>query len=155
MTIYVQWKWIAKTETFLMILHMDADFSDRSRNLRIAPKLFLSAKDVKNTPLGIGRHDFFYFSEDMKGRLMSEAFEEDFDRTRLKSRSIITWAPTHVETGVLAELLCYANIINGFKKEKRHSLRAYLELWASKEDREFWYKIYEVVTKDGPEGLKG
>ena len=38
----------------------------------------------------------------------------------------MTWAPTHVEIGLLADLLLYANIINGLSVPEKEKLRTKL-----------------------------
>ena len=66
---------------------------------------------------------------------------DDYSRTNLRlikktlsdgesewERSTITWAPSHLELGLLNELLCYANIVNGFKEVKKRELRKDLEI---------------------------
>jgi len=66
---------------------------------------------------------------------------DDYSRTNLRltkktlcdgesefERPTITWAPSHLELGLLNELLSYANIVNGFKEVKKKELRRDLEI---------------------------
>lgn len=54
--------------------------------------------------------------------------DKDNKSTTLDKRSVTTWAPTHVEIGLLSELLAYANIINGLKPWKREELKSGLDV---------------------------
>jgi hypothetical protein len=108
MPIFVQWKWQEHTRTFLLIIHFDADGS--KPNLR--------------------KREMF-FSQD--GEPMRLYFPFDWVKDDIKSstyvkRSVTTWAPTHVEIGLLSELLAYANIINGLKPWKREELKSGLDV---------------------------
>jgi hypothetical protein len=40
----------------------------------------------------------------------------------------MTWAPSHIELGMLSELLMYANIIGGLSETARKELRKKLEV---------------------------
>jgi hypothetical protein len=42
--------------------------------------------------------------------------------------AVHTWAPSHLEMALLMEVLCYANIINGLKEDKKRKLREILEM---------------------------
>lgn len=57
----------------------------------------------------------------------------------------ITWSPSHLELGLLSELLSYANMINGFKEGRKRELRKRLEI-AVKGDRPV--KLYENPIRD-------
>ena len=53
------------------------------------------------------------------------------DRSKMlspKKRTVTTWAPTHIEIGLMAELLTYANIINGLKLNQRIELKPKLDM---------------------------
>lgn len=49
-------------------------------------------------------------------------------------RPTITWAPSHLEIGLLSELLGYANIINGLKEGGKRELRRDLEVAVKEEN---------------------
>jgi hypothetical protein len=58
-------------------------------------------------------------------------FLDDFSKPNLRmkehilqpeGRSMMTWAPSHVEIALFGELLLYANIINGLSEETKMSL---------------------------------
>jgi len=65
-------------------------------------------------------------------------------------KSITTWAPSHIELGMLSELLRYANVIDGLSEAKKRELRRNLEL-IGEQDRHLTYdddsltKISEVL----------
>lgn len=110
MPIFFQWKWQENTETFLLIFHFDADGS--KPNLRKREMAFRDP--LQNSTL------FFYTPLDLL-----EGDEEIKDSRR---RTVVTWAPSHVEAGLISEMLSYANIINGFKKNTKDELRSKLEM---------------------------
>lgn len=64
-------------------------------------------------------------------------------------RTVMTWAPSHPELGLLSELLSYANIINGLKPYERRKLRRKLEITydLSKESK----KIKEYMARGNKE----
>ena len=55
----------------------------------------------------------------------------------LGKKAIMTWAPSHPELGYLAEVLRYANIIDGLSEEEKRYLRFDLELVVGMSDRQF------------------
>ena len=105
MPILVQWKWQENTKTFLVIFHFDDDFS--KTNLRTRRMTF-RGKDFSFQ---------MYIPED----LSSSKYIEPHN-----IRTVVTWAPSHIETGLLSEVLSYANIINGFSEEKKRRLLRYI-----------------------------
>jgi hypothetical protein len=58
-------------------------------------------------------------------RLMKKTFKDEMSEFE---RPTITWAPSHLESGLLGELLSYANIINGLKEGGKRELRRDLEV---------------------------
>ena len=56
-----------------------------------------SAPNLRTTILGISKSHF----------------GEDIDLSKRKSTPLLTWAPSHIELGLLSEVLSYANRING------------------------------------------
>ena len=46
---------------------------------------------------------------------------------RSPDATIMTWAPSHPELGLLSEVLSYANIINGLDYDKKLEIRDFLE----------------------------
>jgi len=89
MPILVQWKWIERTKTFLVIFHFFDNYSNP--NLRIRKKS--------------GHWEILY----------------------PQKKAWMSWAPSHVELGLLGELLRYANIVDGLKEFEKRKLRNVLE----------------------------
>lgn len=138
MTIFVQWKWQETTQTFLMILHLDADWS--KSNLRKKEMCFYT---TPNNFLHLYFPSVPY--QHMNGVAKSEIWKEG----QTKKRTVTTWAPSHIEIGFLAELLCYANIINGFKLWQREALKTKLDVSARFfKDIIFLTKRIEEVGKE-------
>jgi len=44
-----------------------------------------------------------------------------------EKRAMLTWAPSHVETGLLSEILGYANLINGLHEIEKRGLKDKLQ----------------------------
>jgi hypothetical protein len=110
--IYAQWKWNEKTETFLLIFHLDParlDADGHKPNLRIREMNFSDFPESDKIEFYVPCRHYSKFSEG-------------------KNRNVVTWAPSPVETGLLQELLSYANIINGFKLPIKLELRQKLEV---------------------------
>lgn len=53
------------------------------------------------------------------------------------AKAIVTWAPSHPELGYLAEVLRYANIIDGLSEDEKRDLRYDLEIEVKLGDWEF------------------
>lgn len=98
MPVFVEWRWQERTETFLLVFHFLDDFS--RPNLRI--------KKYEK-----GKREVIINAPKRKIRNPREAW--------------MTWAPSHVELGLVMELLSYANLINGLKKAERRKLKVQLE----------------------------
>jgi hypothetical protein len=113
MPVFFQWEWQENTQTFLLIFHFDADGS--KPNLRKQEMTFSDFKGMHTAFIYLPLD--FQASEEFKASTMDS-----------KRRSVITWAPSHVEVASMMELLSYANIINGFKKDVRSELRSKLEI---------------------------
>jgi len=97
MPVFVEWKWKEQTKTFLVIFHYYDDFS--SPNLRLKKYDKREKKAIIRTPVG-----------------------------EIETKKAwMTWAPSHVELGLLMNLLSYANIINGLKEAEKRKLRTELE----------------------------
>lgn len=119
MPIFVQWKWQEESQTLLLILHFDADGSEA--NLRNSDMTF-----AKYTFSDDNRQD--YYPSQLPMDICQPTDELKKATVYLKRRQVATWAPSHVEIGLMAELLCYANMINGLKPHQRNELRPKLDI---------------------------
>lgn len=75
------------------------------------------------------------WQEQTKSFLVIFRFIDDFSKPNLRikqypksHRADVTWAPSHIELGLLSELLRYANIIGGLSETTRRELRKKLEV---------------------------
>lgn len=107
MPVLVQWKWIKRTKSFLVIFHFDNDYS--KPNLRTRKMRFEGKRPI-----------YLYVPQDLVP-------EEDVSHPA-KIRTVMTWAPSHLELALLTELLCYANVINGLSETEKKELRYKLEI---------------------------
>lgn len=105
MPILVQWKWKEKTKSFLVIFHFFDDYS--KPNLRVKKMRFEGSEPP-----------YIYVPQD---------FSSTTGRS-IKTRPVMTWAPSHVETGLLGELLRYANVVGGLNEAEKKKLRRKLEV---------------------------
>lgn len=62
--------------------------------------------------------------------------------TKKRGLEWLAWAPSHVEVGLLSEVLRYANIIDGIDESKKRALRPHLEIVKGEEDP---YKLWTVA----------
>lgn len=121
MPIYVQWKWIDKTQTYLLILHFDSDGS--KPNLRNKSMVF--RKYANNNWYQIYSPTKPPTNLCEKEDEAQKDFEKEVKEGKIivRDRIVTTWAPTHIENGLLSEILSYANRINGLKPQIRQELR--------------------------------
>jgi hypothetical protein len=75
------------------------------------------------------------WQERTKSYLVIFLFIDDFSKPNLRIKTYptshkveMTWAPSHIELGMLSELLMYANIIGGLSETARKQLRKKLEV---------------------------
>ena len=94
MPTFVRWKWEEKTKTFLVVFYFYDDFSKRNLRLKMV-------------------------EVDSKGRIPCIDFTASDTSDK---QPVMTWAPSHYEIALLADILQYANIINGLKEEKKRKL---------------------------------
>jgi len=106
-----------RTQTFLMILHFDADGS--KPNLRNEDKTFIRRKS---------EHNYLAYTSTIPFLDTCRIGESEMEWISVKNRKVTTWAPSHVEIALMAELLTYANILNGLKVENRKRLRPKLDV---------------------------
>jgi len=136
MPIFVEWKWVEKTETFLAIFHFWDDGQKNNLRMRIEEEGFVFVANV--------------YEEDMKYEFASvETLPHHFALPYPRTSAYLSWAPSHPEFCFLTEVLTYANLINGQKPNRRRNLRAKLEGKASKvKDKEgYEYTDYEVHSE--------
>lgn len=76
-------------------------------------------------------------------RLKTKTFKDE--KSEFESPTI-TWAPSHLESGLLSELLSYANIINGLKEGGKRELRRDLEVAVKEENG--YLRLYAYPIKD-------
>jgi hypothetical protein len=115
MPVFIEWKWQEDTESYLVVFHFDNDYS--KPNLRSMKMVFerrgkegsIVYYRAENAPIP------YWYQESI--------FGDEGRPVVSKSRMVMTWAPSHVELALMTELLCYANIINGYPKILRKELR--------------------------------
>jgi len=112
MPVFVQWKWEEDSKTFLVIFHFLDDYSEK--NIRLKQKR-LSKKPGNRLYVISPYGDFNY--------------------------PVMTWAPSHVETALISQVLCCANIINGFNEKIKRTLRPILEVTTVRREK----KMIEVA----------
>lgn len=125
MPIFVEWEWKESTKSFLVIFHFIDDYSEK--NLRLKQKCLHKS---------LGKQTVYRISS--------------FGST--PTHPVMTWAPSHVESALISQILCYANIVNGFNEETKRLLRYLLEVTIVRREK----KTIEVaVGNDFKKMLKG
>jgi hypothetical protein len=120
MPILVQWKWIEKTKSFLVIFHFYDDYS--KSNLRL--------KERRIAGFELSTHQFLIYPANEEPNPPVDVFAVDTEKT------IMTWAPSHGELAVLSDLLHYANLVGGLSENIRRDLRYDLEITVAENDLE-------------------
>jgi hypothetical protein len=118
MPIFVEWKWIVKTQTLLAVFHF---WDNGKENLRMRIK----EGDFEN---------FAYADYDKKSPMSDEEFtsiitvpEASFGQSYPRTNAYLSWAPSHAEFCLLTEVLTYANLINGLKPHLRLRVKEKLQ----------------------------
>jgi hypothetical protein len=66
----------------------------------------------------------------------------------VRNKAWMTWAPSHVELAMLADLLHIANIVDGLQDSIKRKLRRFLDgSWQTTEEAKEWLQVF-------PEGVK-
>ena len=121
MPTFVRWKWEEKTKTFLVVFYFYDDFSKRNLRLKMV-------------------------EVDSKGRIPCIDFRVSDTSDK---QPVMTWAPSHYEIALLADILQYANIINGLKEEKKRKLMPGLFIHSPWElDEKLQEKMLFVIEND-------
>jgi len=148
MPIFVQWKWVEKTKTFLVVFHFFDDFS--KPNIRFRKKKFT----------GNGKSlEYLYVPPDYPTPsecpyvLECPASCKDMEELPTQIRTVMTWAPSHPELGLLSELLSYANIVNGLKEIEKRKIRKHLEITMEMEEKAGKIK-HHMARKNKEQALK-
>jgi hypothetical protein len=60
-----------------------------------------------------------------------------------QKKAWMTWAPSHVELGLLGELLRYANIVGGLRESEKRKMREVLEGTSAEKVTELIYGFFD------------
>jgi len=125
--IYVRWNWHENTKTFLVIFYLLDDFSKPNLRLEIGK---IKDELLRTHTIKVFDTTFKTFRErrDFISYLIKEKAQNEIPDIIKNERYLITWAPSHVELGLLSEVLSYANLINGLKENDKRELRRLLEI---------------------------
>lgn len=122
MPIFVEWKWIEKTETFLAVFHFWDD--GMKQNLR----MWLNEAGFENVV-------FADYENISKNEFTSVMTLPEYGLAFPRTNAYLSWAPSHAEFCLLTEVLTYANLINGLKVHIRKKLRCKLQGKTTKEKK--------------------
>jgi len=135
MPIFVEWKWVEKTKTFLAIFHFWDD--EKRKNLRMRLE-----EDGFETCVYAGS------DEEEEGNLIPIDTLPHYILGYPKTKAYLSWAPSHPEFCFLTEILTYANLLNGMKTNEREKFKSKLQGKALKENREGKaYTYFEIDSK--------
>jgi hypothetical protein len=121
MPIFVEWKWMEKTQTLLAVFHFWDDRTKENLRMRIKEYAF------ETVPIGS--------SVEYKQKIKSASNQEftmiftlpEYGRLYSKTSTYLSWAPSHSEFCLLTEVLTYANLINGLKPDLRKIIKEKLQ----------------------------
>lgn len=143
MPVFIEWKWVEHTETFLAIFHF---WDDRTKqNLRMRNEEY-------------GYETCVYIGEENVPReeYIPIVTIPAYIRSPTKLDTYMSWAPSHAEFCLLTELLTYANLLNGLKPAVRKRIRPKLEGKALSEERKgrkyLYFLLDAELLKKMPEG---
>jgi hypothetical protein len=119
MPIFIEWKWVERTKTFLAIFHFWDD--GKKGNLRMTKEKEYSAFET-----------CVYVDEGEKKDEFLDVITVPGGRLDSRTGAYLTWAPSHPEFCLLTEILTYANLINGMKTNEKERLRPMLQGKAEK-----------------------
>lgn len=143
MPVFVEWKWVEKTETFVVVFHFWDDGEKQNLRMRIKKEGFETCAYVGAEE---GEDREFLPIETLPYYKLSYP----------KTEAYLSWAPSHPEFCFLTELLTYANLINGLKPNLRRKLRLKLEGKTFREKREgheyTYFEIDSELLHSMPEG---
>ena len=71
---------------------------------------------------------------------------EILQRKGVCNKAWMTWAPSHVELAMLANLLHIANIVDGLQDSTKRKLRSFLDgSWQTTEEVEEWFRMFPDI----------
>lgn len=135
MPVFVEWKWIEKTKTFLAIFHFWDDGKKENLRMRIEEDGFETCEYVGS-------------DEKEGGDLIPIDTFPHYISGYPRTKAYLSWAPSHPEFCFLTEVLTYANLLNGMKPNLKEKLKPKLEgktLKRNREGREYTY--FEVDSR--------
>ncbi len=119
MPIFVEWKWIDKTQTLLVVFHFWDNGKKENLRMRIGEYDYENVADADWGKTG--------FMSDKEFTHIVTYPESDFGQAYPKTDAYLSWAPSHPEFCLLTEVLTYANLINGLKPHLRRDIREKLQ----------------------------
>jgi len=146
MPIFVEWKWVEKTKTFLAVFHFWDD--EKKTNLRMRlEKEYEAFETCAYNDSGEEEGEFVPI-ETFPG--LSGGPGDS------KTRAYLSWAPSHPEFCLLTELLTYANLLNGMKINDKEKFRPMLQGKTGKQEIEgHEYISFQISSKLLHSMLKG
>ena len=99
MPILVEWKWIEKTETFLVVFHFWDDREEENLRMRIVEEGFETLASV----LASGEGTFGEGEENTVAVETAPYYQLSYPETK----AYLSWAPSHAQFCLLTEVLPY------------------------------------------------
>ncbi len=140
MPILVEWKWIEKTETFLVVFHFWDDSKQQNLRMRILEQGFETLALVLASDQGT----FEKGEENTVAVETAPYYELEYPKTK----AYLSWAPSHAQFCLLTEVLTYANLINGLKPDARRKLKLPLQGKMKKEEHKGKNEAYFLIDYD-------
>jgi len=92
----------------------------------------------------------FHFIDDYTKsnlRITKTGFWADIFKLKgIRNKGWMTWAPSHVELAMLADLLHIANIVDGLEDSIKRKLRRFLDCsWQTEEEAKEWMQMFPDI----------
>ncbi len=140
MPIFVEWKWVDRTETFLVVFHFWDDHKEENLRTRVLEEGFETLAGVLATGEGT-------FEKGEENTVAVETLPY-YKLSYPKTKAYLSWAPSHAQFCLLTEVLTYANLVNGLKLHIRKKLKISLQGKMKKDKHEGKNEVYFLIDFD-------
>jgi hypothetical protein len=138
MPIFVEWKWIERTQTLLVVFHFWDNNQKENLRMRIKEYDYEQIADADWEKESSASDDEF--------TSIVTCPEASFGQKYPKTGAYLSWAPSHPEFCLLTEVLTYANLINGLRPHLRRKIREKLQGRLTKYVSEYDGKTYVSIS---------
>lgn len=152
MPILVEWKWIEKTETYLVVFHFWDDREEENLRMRVLEEGFETLAYV------LSKYNIEDKAEILEENFVAVMTAPYYNLSYPRTKAYLSWAPSHAQFCLLTEVLTYANLINGLKPHIRKKLKFKLqgmlnEKMCTERNRDHFLIDYDMLSKMGDKAI--